>query len=100
MAEMADEEILRGIQAKCLLTSWSFSSLKRVARSSAAAEDSLQDLEYTRRAYSERSGAPTDMRSPLGPDPTNEGSTGHRRPRRVGQLREKRKQRAGYARSG
>ena len=50
VAVMADEGILEGSQAKCSLR--------------AAAEDSQEDLEYMRLAYSEMSRGPIDMRSP------------------------------------
>ena len=55
-------------QTKCQLIGWRSSSLKRVARSNAAAEvqaanNGQEDLEYTRLAYYEMSRAPFDLKN-------------------------------------
>ena len=66
---VADEEVLKGSQAKSSLIGWMSSSLKRVARSSAAAEvqaanNGQEDLEHTRLAHYEMSRGPIDLKNP------------------------------------
>ena len=69
MTVAADASILQGAVTKCSVIGWKSSSLKRVARSSAAAEvqaanNGQEDLEYTRLAYFEISRGPINLDDP------------------------------------